>query len=128
WANGSGIDVLSAESGEIRGGGRQWLLGDELAFWRNAGQTLTGILNMVPKLPGTAIVLQSTANGIGGEFYDLCQTAMDPANETGWEFLFFGWLDHPVYRSSVDAPARFQASLDREEKLLAAMHGATLEQ
>jgi len=66
WANGSGIEVLSAEKGEIRGGGRHWLLGDEAAFWRAAEVTLTGLLNMVPDLPETAIIIQSTAHGIGG--------------------------------------------------------------
>lgn len=129
WENDSGIEVLTAQGGrEIRGGGRHFALGDELAFWDNPGKTLPGLLNMVPKLPGTMIILQSTANGIGGEFYDLCQRAMDPANEDGFEFVFFGWLEHPLYRMQVEDPAKFQASLDGEERTLHEMHGATLEQ
>lgn len=131
WDNGSGIEVLSAEGGEIRGGGRHWTLLDELAFWRNAQKTLTGVLNMVPYLPETAVIAQSTANGIGGEFYDLCQLAQDPANPSGWEFLFFGWLEHPVYSMAFDQPAlkvQLQRTLSPEEKVLQSMHGATLEQ
>lgn len=131
WANGSAIDVLSAEGGEVgRGGGRHFLLGDELAFWRAPEVTLTAIMNMLPKLPDTEAIFPSTANGVGGEFYDLCQRAQDPAQKGLWEFLFFGWLEHPIYRLKLDevkAP-EFQASLNDEEKLLQSMHGATLEQ
>ncbi len=131
FANGATFDVLSAEGGDVgRGGGRHGLLGDEVAFWRNATITLTAILNMIPDLPETMVILQSTANGVGGEFYDLCQKAMDPANDGGWEFLFFGWLEHPPYRMPLTRPAalKLQASLDSEERLLMNRHGATLEQ
>jgi len=131
YDNGSMMEVLSADAGEIRGGGRHWIILDELGFWRNATLTLTGLLNMVPKIPETAVIALSTANGIGGEFYDLCQLAQDPANPSGWQFLFFGWLEHPIYRlpfDSVPERARFQATLNREELHLAQMHGATLEQ
>jgi hypothetical protein len=129
WSNGASIDVLSAEGGDVgRGGGRHWLLCDELAFWRAAGLTLTSVLNTIPKASETGVIAMSTANGLGGEFYDLVQLARDPANISGWEFLFFGWLEHPPYRAPVEDPARFQASLDVEEKLLVSMHSATLEQ
>ncbi len=129
--NGSSFDVLSAEGGDVgRGGGRHWLLGDEVAFWRAATITLTAILNMIPDLPETGVILQSTANGVGGEFYDLCQKAMDPANEGGWAFLFFGWLDHAPYTMQLTQTeaVKLQASLDAEEKILASMHNATLGQ
>lgn len=131
WDNGSGIEVLSAEGGEIRGGGRHWVLLDELAFWRSATKTLTGVLNMVPYHKDTSVIVQSSANGIGGEFYELCQLAQNPANPSGWEFLFFGWLEHPPYTlpfGDPDAGAKLQATLNLEEKVLQSMHGATIEQ
>lgn len=129
--NGSSFDVLSAEGGDVgRGGGRHWLLGDEVAFWRNATVTLTAILNMIPDMPETGVILQSTANGVGGEFYDLCQKAMDPANEGGWEFLFFGWLEHPPYSMelTLEEKLKLQDALDGEERILVDIHNATLEQ
>lgn len=129
WDNASSVDVLSAEGGDVgRGGGRHFLLGDEMAFWRAPGTTLPAVLNMIPYLPDTCVIIQSTANGVGGEFYDLCQKAMDPANESGWEFLFFGWLEHGPYRLPVADPAKFQGSLDQEERLLMDLHNASLEQ
>lgn len=130
WDNKSSVDVLSADRGDVgRGGGRHWVLFDELAWARAAKLTMNAILNMVPDDPETAVVLQSTANGMGGPFYDLCQAAQDPSNEFGFEFVFFGWLSHPPYRMAVEGdPAKFQASLNTEERLLMAMHSATLEQ
>jgi hypothetical protein len=131
WSNNSFVNVLSAEEGKVgRGGGRQWLLLDEVAFYRNASDTLTSALNMVPYLPGTGVIAQSTANGLGGEFYDLCQKAMDPDNRSGWEFLFLSWLENPLWVTPFDNPearAKFQARLDREETTLRSMHGASLE-
>lgn len=131
WSNQSSIEVLSAEKGEIRGGGRHWTLCDEVAFWRAADVTLTGVLNMVPYLPETAVVIQSTANGIGGVFYEMCQKAIDPSNEEGWEFVFFGWLEHPLFQApfaTMAARVKFAGSLGREERELHERHGATLEQ
>ncbi len=127
----SQMEVYSADVGEIRGGGRHWCIIDELAFWRNPDKTLPGLLNMVPKLPNTAVIVLSTANGIGGAFYELCQQAQDPANESGWEFLFFGWLEHPIYTlpfDSMDQAVKFQLSLNMDEKHLAQRYGASLEQ
>lgn len=130
WSNSASFDVLSADSGEVRGGGRHYVLLDEVAFWRNAGVTLTGVLNMVPYHPNTMVIIQSTANGLGGEFYELCQKAQDPANDSGWEFLFFSWLEHPIYRMELDVRQKthIQETLTRDERDLQLMHGASLEQ
>jgi hypothetical protein len=132
WDNGSAIDVMSAEGGNVgRGGGRHWILGDEAAFWRSAEVTLTAVLNMVPDLPETDVILQSTANGLGGEFYELCQKAQDPASGSGFEFLFFGWLEHPLYRLAFEHAAdevHLADHLDREEGELHELRGATLQQ
>lgn len=130
WANSSGVDVYSAVPGSVgRGGGRHWVLFDEAHWYRDAKSTLTGAMNMIPDSLETGIIIQSTANGMGGEFYDLCQMAQDPANEQGFEFLFFGWLSHKPYSMPLEGDAaKFQASLNPEERLLVDMHGATLEQ
>lgn len=122
------IDLLSAEGREVRGGGRHFVLGDEVAFWEAPEITLPGLLNMVPlDLVDTTIILQSTANGIGGEFWKLWQTACDPNNQSGWVPLFFGWLEHPLSVMPVEDPARLQGSLNEEERVLLTMHNASLE-
>lgn len=129
WSNGSAVDVMSADSGNVgRGGGRHWLLCDEVGFWRAAGTTLTAALQMVPKVTDTAVFVQSTANGLGGDFYDLCMLSQDPENESGWLFVFFGWLEHPFYQMEPANPAKLQATLNKEEKTLQGLYGATLAQ
>src|SRR3569832_530850 len=128
WDNGASIEVFSADAGEVRGGGRQVAVFDEVAFWRNAEVTLTGAMNMIPKELGTMILVLSTANGVGGEFYDLWRQANDPKSDTLFVPLFFGWLEHEGYRTPVPDPARFQASLTTKELELQQMHGCTLEQ
>lgn len=44
----------------------------EFAFWQNAGTVVTGLFQVCPFLPGSSIVIESTANGMcsdGEEFY-----------------------------------------------------------
>lgn len=125
------VQVYSAEGGEVRGGGVHWLLADEQAFWRDAQMTLRGALNMVPDLPETGIIIQSTANGTGGDFYERWQAAMDPLNDGGWETLFFGWLEDANNTKRFESDAQrlaFKNSLDKEELLLQRLHNASLEQ
>jgi hypothetical protein len=130
WGNGSMVEVFSADRGEIRGGGRHWALFDEIAFWRSAAVTFRSAVNMVPDLPDSGVIAQSTANGVGGEFYERCQKAMDPATAEGWEFVFFGWLED--LNNSLDTsrydPVALQRTLDKEEHTLHEMHSATLGQ
>lgn len=42
----------------------------EVAFYENAAQLSAGLLRTVDRIPGTAIYMESTANGAGGYFYD----------------------------------------------------------
>src|SRR5277367_2965289 len=56
--------------------------------------------------------------------------AQDPANQGGWEFLFFSWLEHPIYalELTVEEKVGLQASLSPAEVDLQLVHNATLEQ
>lgn len=130
WENNSFVQVLSAEAGDVgRGGGRKWALLDEVAWWTNPALTLTSVLNMVPYIRGTVVVIQSTANGVGGEFYELCMKAMDPSNLDGYEFLFVTWTDNPECVAELDVDLHtFQESLDKEEKVLQATMNLSLKQ
>lgn len=125
------LSVYSADKGEIRGGGRHLALFDEVAFWRNAALTIRAAGVMVPDLPETMIIEQSTANGQGDEWWQRCQSAMDPATAGGWAFVFFGWLEDPnlVMRfEDREGAVRLQRNLDSEEHVLHTVHHATLEQ
>jgi hypothetical protein len=96
--------------------------GSEVAFWPNASTHFAGVVQAVPDLPGTEIVLESTANGVGGEFHERWQRA--EAGIGDFEAIFIPWFWSTEYRRTV--PPGFV--LDDEEQEYAAAHGLDLEQ
>lgn len=71
----------------------------EVAFWDNAETVMLGLLQSVPNTPNTMIIIESTANGVGGYFYDLWQQAKNGEND--FIPLFFPWFEHEEYRMPV---------------------------
>lgn len=49
--------------------------GSEVAFWTNAADHFSGSVQSVSNAPGTEIILESTAYGVGGEFHKRWQDA-----------------------------------------------------
>ena len=101
----------------------------ELAFWDRAEEVMTGLMQAVPDDPGTMVIVESTANGLGGYFYELCQNAIAGLNE--FEFIFIAWFENPEYSRVFADEAekeRFSVSLDKTEKHLSDTFGVTLEQ
>jgi len=70
----------------------------EYAFWPEGAEgkadTLAGILQAVPALPGTMVVMESTANGCE-DFKDRWDAAC--AGESDFEAVFFAWFENPEY-------------------------------
>jgi hypothetical protein len=115
YENGSYIEVATALNLNL---GRSYdvrhVLLDEFAFYPNASKVMTALLPSVPDDPDTTVIIPSTANGVGGAFYDLCQKARDPAQVSEWVFIFFGWWEDPSYSRPLEVPAaEFQATLSR---------------
>lgn len=91
----------------------------ELAFWakNSAAANFGGLEQAIPDAPGSAIFIESTANGMSGLFYDLCQGAIK--GENGFELVFLPWFMEPAYRAEV--PKDFKRT--PEEEGLAALYG-----
>ena len=85
----------------------------ELAFWpkSTAKENLNGILQAVPNTAGTAIFIESTANGISGQFYDFWKGACEGTN--GFIPIFLPWFIQPEYREPI--PENFKATPDELE-------------
>lgn len=70
----------------------------EYAFWPDGADgkasTLAGILQAVPSLPGTMVVIESTANGFE-DFKERWDAAV--AGENDFEPVFFAWFENPDY-------------------------------
>lgn len=96
-----------------RGGTVQCFHGSEVAFWQNTDQIQTGILQSVPDLDGTEIVLESTANGMANFFYDL--TVEAEAKKNDFRVVFIPWFWQPEYRRPHPADGEVQLSAEEEE-------------
>lgn len=85
----------------------------ELAFWKgDVTATLTGLLQAVPNLPDTMIIIESTANGYE-KFKELWDQAVN--GESDFIPLFVAWYELPEY----SMPYSGFKLTDEEEKLKA---------
>jgi hypothetical protein len=102
-----------ATAGQKAGGrGRSVSLfhGSEVAFWTNAADHFASSVQAVPLMPNTEIVLESTANGIGGEFFKRWQKA--EAGDGDYIAVFIPWFTSseysrepgPYFEISTEAP------------------------
>lgn len=99
WANDSSALVHTAYNVDVgRSAPFNWALLSEAAFYRDMATLMTGLMERVPTSPDSGVIVESTANGMGGDFYELCQRAMDPRRASGWAFVFFGYHEHPENR------------------------------
>ena len=73
----------------------------ELAFWPYGEQTMAALMQAVPPLPHTMVVIESTANGVGGAFYREWQRAQEGTSV--FTPLFFPWFEHEEYRMKAEA-------------------------
>jgi hypothetical protein len=85
----------------------------ELAFWPNATskENLNAILQAIPNTKGTAVFVESTANGVSGPYYELWKGAVEGTN--GYIPVFLPWFIQDEYREPV--PAKFQRTPDEED-------------
>lgn len=98
--------------------------GSEVAFWENADELMPPLNEAVPMQPGSIIVLESTANGVGGFFYDTWMAA--ERGESDYVPMFFAWWKHPEY--TVKRHNLTKRMLSTREIALQERYGLTLNQ
>lgn len=104
----------------------------EVAFWDNAERLMTGLLQCVPDTPNSSVFIESTANGIGGWFYNLWKRS--ERGETDYIPIFLAWFDNPEYIREFDTKSEKKAFVERvnsekgEEYNLIEQFGLTWEQ
>jgi hypothetical protein len=96
----SGYKVGTAGSKAVgRSGTIQFFHGSEIAFWPNAHEHFAGVVQCVPDgddALGTEIILESTANGVGGKFHELWMQAIN--GESEYIAIFVPWFWTKGYR------------------------------
>jgi hypothetical protein len=142
WSNGSRWGWETARDAEAgRSGTIQMVIATEAARWKEAGASnatavITGLLNCVPDLPGTMVILESTALGDYGMFYDYYQDAVEledykagriPANWNGYFRIFSPWYEHA---DAIDKLKPWQAdqivsSYTDDERAMVTTYGLT---
>ncbi|PZD95227.1 hypothetical protein DNH61_11750 [Paenibacillus sambharensis] len=95
----------------------------ELAKWQDAETTMTSLLQSVPDYNGIVIV-ESTAMGVGGYFYDLWMKAKQGKNN--YVPLFIPWYEHKEYVTPLAAGE--EVKLDQIEEELVQNYNLTPEQ
>jgi hypothetical protein len=85
----------------------------EVAFWPTAfaNANFNGLVKAVPKTKGTAVFLESTANGMTGIFHEMWLAAED--GSSGYWPFFSAWFESQEYRTP--APADFQRTPEEDE-------------
>jgi len=100
--SGSEWDFGTAGSDEIgRGGTLQCFHGSEVAFWPRPQKIRSGVMQAVADIPGTELILESTANGMDPIFYPLYIEAMRGENDYLPIFIPWYWMEE--YSKPVDS-------------------------
>ena len=121
----SNFRVESAKGREVgRGSTLQAVHASEVAFWDNAEDLMPSLMNAIPNRHGTIVILESTANGVGGFFYDEWMKAV--RGESEYTALFFPWFKHYDYKIRRTTLTREQCT--PKEKDMAERYGLTLGQ
>lgn len=90
--------------------------GSEVAYWKDANAIMAGLLQGVP-VDGE-IILESTANGQSGWFYERCMEALN--GDSDWTLHFFPWWSDKAYTLPTEP-----LTLTDDERRLVEAHGLT---
>ena len=124
--------IFASTAGNVRTG-RGFTLhalhASEVAYWPDAEAAMLSLLQTVPDTPGTTVIIESTANGMGGWFHDLWRTARAGANN--FAPVFVGWqhvAEYALAFGNEKERREFEASMDDEEIEIMGAHGLSPEQ
>lgn len=84
-----------------RGGTVQYLHASEAAFYPDGDAFSKGLLQSVPDMAGTEVIIESTANGMDPLFYAMCMKALDGKSE--YQLIFIPWFWQSEYRKTPEA-------------------------
>jgi len=103
-----------------RGGTNTHVHGTEVAYWPDA----EGVMSSMMQAGNPDIILESTANGAQGWFYDRCMDALDGTGP--WTLHFYPWFFDDEYSVPLEPGEHLDYTND-EQKLIDE-HGLTPEQ
>ena len=123
--NDSSLRVQVAKKGGGRSFTTQLVHLSEFAHMENPELVLAAVMDTVPRLLDTLIIIESSPNGHGNVFHDMWVAATNPESRSEWVPLFFPWFCEPEYQ---EAASFTEDELDEREKELVSKHGVSLRQ
>ena len=97
----SGLAVGVAGAANAAGTGRSFTLQyahlSEVALWQSASDHALGLLEAVPDVAGTEVVMESTAQGMGNYWHTLFMAAV--RGESEYQAIFIPFFVHEEYRT-----------------------------
>ncbi len=118
-----GYKLATAGSQDVgRGNTAQVAHLSEFAFWANAQAHMAGLGNTISDLPGTEIIIESTANGLGNGYHQMWQEA--EAGRGEFIAIFVPWFWQSEYR----APVKQDFELSVEDTAYMNAYGLDMEQ
>ena len=107
----SGYKIGTAGNKAVgRGQTLQYFHGSEVAFWMNASEHTKGIMQAVPDAPGTEVIWESTANGVGNFFHQQWKIAEKGLSE--FIPIFVPWYWQVEYIKTL--PEGFKTTEDED--------------
>lgn len=91
----SGVEVITGGSSNASRGGTPLIVqASEIAFYRDLFGQMGSLEQAVPFIPGSIIMLETTANGAGTDAHQLWQAAGE--GEVAYQQCFLDWKDDPL--------------------------------
>ncbi|MGE5617462.1 MAG: hypothetical protein ACM3UX_00845 [Candidatus Woesearchaeota archaeon] len=123
--------VTSAESKEPgRGGTKHFIHGSEASYWPEDPPPWQAMGIALSNAPGTIAIIEATANGSGGFFYETWKGALAGTNE--WTPVFLPWWIDPANTVEVSSTARAEwewvKTEEDDEEAYAAQYRLSYEQ
>lgn len=119
--SGYGVTVAT-EEGAGRSDTSQMVHASEASRWVNMAEQLAALLQTVPRIDGSEVVIETTGNQYGDEFHQFWRATESGENE--FIPIFLPWSLDPAYRAT---PPEDFARTDDEQKLVT-LHGLDDEQ
>lgn len=103
---------------------RQLLLSEVSRWPEGCEDTRIGLLNAVPRQPGTIVIIESVANGKQGYFWKEWYR-----KNSDYVKVFLAWFEHSEYRKELPLdPAAYLTTLTETERKLITRHSLSPEQ
>lgn len=120
---GGGYKLATAGTQDVgRGNTAQVAHLSEFAFWANAQLHMAGLGNTIADMPGTEVIIESTANGLGNAYHLMWQAA--EAGQGDYIAIFVPWYWQDEYR----APVKEDFELSGQDKAYMEAYGLDMEQ